>query len=98
MKRRQRKKQHLKHLADIVYDVSVTSMWRARLFQTRLGKKLIIDKTSVNGFSEYFIKQVRRKNLKYYVSVVPHSEAKGWEDPSLIYYKFEAVEFPELAE
>ncbi|WP_139996203.1 hypothetical protein [Paenibacillus paridis] len=99
MKRRQRKKQHLKHLADIVYEVSVSSMWRARLFQTHLGKKIIIDITSVDGLNDYFEKQLRRKNLKYFVSVVSHSETRGWEDldSSLIYFKFEAVEFLNLA-
>ncbi len=41
---------------------------------------------------------IRRYNLNYYVSTVPHSKTIGWEDwgRDFIYFKFAASEFPSV--
>jgi len=98
MKKRLRKKKHLLNLNDIVYSVSISSTWRKILFEDSSGGKFIIDKGNTNSFNKDLIRNIRCNQLKYWVSVVPHSEAKGWEDwdSYLTYFKFEALEFPKV--
>lgn len=99
MKRRIRRKLHSNFLTDIVYEISVAPKWRADLFKIPLREKLNIDRFSINGLSTYLTKEIRKKNLRYHVSVVPHLETKGRDDwdPTLLYFKFEAQEFPSVA-
>ncbi|MCK9860004.1 hypothetical protein [Paenibacillus sp. ATY16] len=98
MKRRVWKKQHLKYLADITYEISLEPKWREMLLATPFSKKFRINSSSYNGLSVYLVKEIRKRDLRYFVSVVPHSETIGWEDwdPSLVYFKFEAEGFPEM--
>jgi hypothetical protein len=98
MKKRLRKKLHKIHLIDVVYNVSVSPIWREKLFKSVLYKKYIIDKKRNEGTSNRLKKILVNANLRYYVSIIPHEEAYGWHDwkSSHIYFKFESVEFPNI--
>lgn len=62
-------------------------------------KKTLIDKNNLDGIEEYTRCFIKIFNLRYYVSVVPYSQAVGWEDWSgdNVFFKFESVEFRGLS-
>lgn len=97
MKKRLRKKIHKRYLEDIVYEVSVSPFWRKKLFSNK-QELILIEQFSTRDLSHYLKKQVITYQLRYYFSVVLHDAAKGWEDwdTSQIYFKFVAVEFPDI--
>ncbi|WP_419875198.1 hypothetical protein [Candidatus Pristimantibacillus sp. PTI5] len=99
MNRRIRKKQHSRYLADLVYEISLEPDWRAMLLEAPLRKKFHINRFSNNGLSAFLVREIQKKDLRYFVSVVPHSETTGWDDwePTLVYFKFEVQWFPEVA-
>ncbi|MBP0726134.1 hypothetical protein J5Y03_13205 [Bacillus sp. RG28] len=100
MKKRHRKKLHKNHLIDLVYSVSVSKIWREKLFNSVRYKKYIIDKSQYEGISHQLKKIIINSNLRYFVSIIPQHEAYGWEDwdSSQIYFKFESIEFPNLVD
>lgn len=83
----------MKYLENIVFEISVESSWRELLFRLPFYNSLLIDQYSA-GLSDDLVQEIRLKNLRYRVSVIPHHEAKGWEDwdPTLVYFRFEADE------
>lgn len=90
MNKRIKKKLHKRYLVDVVYEISISSFWRNRLFTTT--EPLDIGPMKHNELSNELIKTIYRYKLEYQVFVVPHSEAKGWEDwdNELVYFRFEA--------
>ncbi|SET40463.1 hypothetical protein [Paenibacillus sp. NFR01] len=94
MKKRVRKKLHKKYLVDIVYEMSISSSLRKKLFNG--SNKLTVDSNNLHDVLSYIKQRIKRYDLRYYVSVVPHSETVGWEDwgDDQVYFKFESVEFP----
>jgi len=96
MRKRLIKKMHKRYLEDIVYEVSVSPVWRKTLYSN--NQQVCVINQHIIDLPEYLKKQVITYQLKYYVSVVSHDEAKGWEDwdATQIYFKFEAAEFPEI--
>lgn len=61
-------------------------------------KKYLVSRGNLEGIDEYTRRIIKQFDLRYYVSVVPFSQAEGWEDwdANNVFFKFEAVEFPEL--
>lgn len=99
MRKRLRKKLHQTYLTDVVCEISISSEWRKKLFQSKPFEKNIIDRFNCENIDYNFLKsKIKSLNLKYYVSVIPWEEAIGWKDwdSTQIYFKFESVEFPEL--
>lgn len=52
----------------------ISSYWRKQLFESSENSILIIDKNNLFGIIDYLKKQIKRYDLKYYVSVVPHRD------------------------
>ncbi|MDQ8735105.1 hypothetical protein [Paenibacillus sp. LHD-38] len=98
MRKRVKKKIHKCCLEDVFYEISISSYWRKKLFESSEKSMLIIDKDNLLGINDYLKKQIKRYDLKYYVSVVPHMDAAGWDDwgNNLFYFKFEPVEFSHI--
>jgi hypothetical protein len=98
MNKRIRKKFHKVHLNELVYEVSVSSFWREKIFQSDHYKKHTINKYHNEEIENPLRSIIDKYNLEYYVSLIPHEEAIGWQDwdATQIYIKFESVEFPSL--
>ena len=96
MKKRFRKKIHRNYL-DQVVELSQLSFWRKLLFEAKFGEKLAIDSKTTEGIPEELQKLLRRYQLSYYISKVPHEQAtewRGWKD--FVLFKVEASEFPSV--
>lgn len=91
MKKRIKNKLHKKYISDVVYDVSTSSYWRKRIFETNESHQ--INKIEITDISDDLIIVINRYDLQYRVFKVPFSEAVGWEDwdRDLVYFRFEAV-------
>ncbi len=98
MKKRIKLKLHKRYLIDVVYEVSVSSFWREKLFKSEINKKYTIDRFHIEDFYKETKNVVINYNLRYYVSIIPQEEAYGWQDwdSSQVYFKFEAVRFPNI--
>lgn len=101
MKKRLRKKIHKLYLIEVVYAVSVSSIWRKMMFQSVRGKRHYINKINSNRIDKPLKSIINRYNLRYSVSIIPYEEAvREWDDlgSSQAYFKFESVEFPNLVD
>ena len=94
MKKRIRKKLHKRYLGELVYYISISAYWRKKLMGETETRMLV--NSSTLKISCELNSLIRRYDLNYYVSTVPHSKTIGWEDwgEDFIYFKFEASEFP----
>lgn len=56
------------------------------------------NKGQLKGIEEFTTRLIKRFDLRYYVSNVPHSKAEGWDDWSEdnVYFKIESQEFPSI--
>ena len=93
MKKRFRKKIHRNYLDEVV-ELSQLSFWRKLLFEAEFGEKFAIDSKTTEGIPEELRKLLRRYQLSYYISKVPHEQAtewRGWE--YFVLFKVEASEF-----
>ena len=94
MKKRLKKKLHKKFLSDIVCDISQSSLWRARLFQSPYNIRFLICIENLKELSVYIRNPILKYNLRYYVSKI-----EGTVDEWDFYYdsgelfKFEAVKY-----
>ena len=82
---------------DQVVELSQLSFWRKLLFEAKFGEKLAIDSKTTEGIPEELQKFLRRYQLSYYISKVPHEQAtewRGWKD--FVLFKVEASEFPSV--
>ena len=96
MKKRLRKKIHRNYLDEVV-ELSQLSFWRKLLFEAEFGEKFAIDSKTMEGIPEELQKLLRRYQLSYYISKVPHEQAtewRGWKD--FVLFKVEASEFPSV--
>lgn len=78
-------------------ELSQLSFWRKLLFEAEFGEKFAIDSKTMEGIPEELQKLLRRYQLSYYISKVPHEQAiewRGWED--FVLFKVEASEFPSV--
>ena len=96
MKKRFRKKIHRNYLDEVV-ELSQLSFWRKLLFEAEFGEKFAIDSKTTEGIPEELQKLLRRYQLSYYISKVPHEQTpewRGWE--GFVLFKVEASEFPSV--
>jgi hypothetical protein len=86
-----KKKNHRYHLIDVTYEISVSSEWRKKLFQSKPFEKHTIDRFHYEDIPNPLKSIIKDLNLKYYVYIVPHEEAIGWQDwdTTQTYFKFE---------
>jgi hypothetical protein len=100
MNKRIRRKIHKRTLYDVIYEVSISHLWRELLFNSKAGEKFLIDSQSPT--TEPSLRRLHRSlaryNLKYFVSKVSKEDEPHWEEflDDSIYFKFEAKEFPEV--
>jgi hypothetical protein len=97
--RRISKKRHREFLIDVLAAISLSYVWRARLYEAGIGHEFLLTAETLDDVPPETRALVRRYNLKYRGAWVPHAWTHGWEDtPGMIMFRVQAVAFPELVE
>jgi hypothetical protein len=87
MKKRIRKKLHKRYIHDVVYEVSVSDVWRERLFKTKYGW---VGRETADQLPPYLARVIHQYNLKYKVLV--EQEEEVW------LFVFQSAEFNDVHE
>jgi hypothetical protein len=97
--RRISKKRHREYLVDVLADISMSHVWRARLYEAGIGQEFLLTGETLDAVPPETRAVLRRYNLKYRAAWVPHAWTRGWDDaPSMIMFRVQAVAFPEVVE
>ena len=95
--RRVRRKLHRQCLTDVLYGVSVSYVWRARLYEAGLGVELPVDASSLDDVPVPVRDAVRRWGLRYRAARVPHEWTRGWQGyEAYVMFRLRADEFPDV--
>ena len=97
MNKRSTKKVHKRYLNDICYDISLSSFWRKRLFDSKDKEKFLIDIHNLNELPKYVKGPVARYRLRYYVYKTDEVLDKDFYYEGGVFFKFEAVEFNKIS-
>ena len=99
MKARIEKKLHKKFLMDVVYQISLSSLWRKRLFEAEAGTKFLISAEIISELPKYVKNAIVKYKLRYLVAKIEGQiPEKDFYYDGGVYFKFEAAKFPTMAE
>ena len=97
--RRISKKRHREYLIDVLAGVSLSYVWRARLYEAGIGREFVLTAQTFDDVPTETRALMRRYGLRYRAAWVPHAWTKGWADKAdMIMFRVQAAEFPELVE
>lgn len=85
------KKVHKKYLNDICYDISLSSFWRKRLFNSKDKEKFLIDLRNINEIPKCVKSPVLRYKLRYFVYKTDEILDKNLYFEGGVFFKYEAV-------
>lgn len=95
--RRVRRKLHRQSLIDVLFGLSISYIWRARIYEAGLGVELLVDSSTLDDLPTAVLAAVRRGRLRYRASWVPHEWTSGWQGyEDQVMFRLRAEEFPEL--
>jgi hypothetical protein len=95
--RRISKKLHHRCLDEVLYAISVSHVWRARLYEAGVGREFSIDGEALDDVPPSVARTVKRYALRYVASWVPHTWTRGWEGhEDRIMFRLRAAEFPQI--
>lgn len=84
---------------DVLYGISASYAWRARLYQAGVGTEFVLDARKLDDLPEEVRADVRRYGLRYAAAWVPHEWTRGWAGyEGHIMFRVRPLGFPELAE
>lgn len=96
--RRIRRKRHRAALPDVLYGVSVSYVWRMRLYEAGCGVELVVNERTLDDVPAYVLDSVRRHGLEYRAAWVPYGWTSGWEGyENCLMFRVAAAEFPNVA-
>lgn len=96
--RRIRRKRHRAALADVLYGISVSCVWRTRLYEAGRGVELALNAQTLDDVPACLLGTVRRHRLAYRAAWVPHSWTSGWKGyEDCLMFRVAAAEFPDVA-
>lgn len=96
MKKRLSKKLHKKFLEDVVYEISLSSLWRKRLFEGGSGNVYLISCANQDELPQYIRYSINRYKLCYIVFVTDEMLDSSIYYDGGVFFKFEAVRFNEI--
>jgi hypothetical protein len=93
--RRIRRKRHRAALAEILYAISVSYVWRMRLYEAGRGVELVLNARTLDDVPAAVLDTFRRHGLEYRAAWVPQSWTSGWEGyEHCLMFRVAAAEFP----
>ena len=96
-RRRVRRKLHRRSLIDVLFGLSTSYVWRARIYEAGLGAELLVDGSTLDDLPAPVLAAVRRGRLRYRAAWVPHAWTRGWQGyEDQIMFRLRAEEFPEV--
>ena len=98
MNKRLNKKLHKKYLNDVVYDISVSKLWRKEIFNLASDQSLVINRNSVPPLPSYIKRYFHRFNLQYTVRIIEKcpNECLDIFEEGLVVFEFVAKEYPQI--
>ncbi len=96
MNKRQKKKLHKKFLNDVVYAISVSSVWRKRLFVSGYQEKIIIARNDINELPQHIKYPVFRYNLRYCVYKTDRILDDSIYYDGGVFFLFQSIKFEEI--
>ena len=97
--RRISKKRHREYLVDVLAGISLSYVWRARLYEAGMGHEFLLTAETLDDVPPATRAVLRRYNLKDRAAWVPHAWTRGWDEtPDMVMFRVQAVEFPALVE
>lgn len=94
LNRRLRKKIHKKYLEDVTLEVSMSKIWRNRLFESDYEEGYLLSIENKNDIPQYLAKIFNMYNLKYIVTKV--KSCPEYFDEGLVVFKVNSKDFPNL--
>lgn len=94
LNRRLRKKNHKKYLEDVTLEVSISKIWRNRLFESDYEEGYLLSIENKNDIPKYLTKIFNMYKLKYVISKV--KSCHEYFDEGLVIFKVNSKEFPNL--
>lgn len=94
MRKRLRKKIYQYYFDDILIDISQSSYWRKKLFESKYFEEFILTYENLDEIPENLRDDFKKNKLKYYVSKVISCPEEF--DEALIIFKFKANGFKNL--
>ena len=96
--RRIRRKRHRAALADVLYEISVSYVWRMRLYEAGCEVELTVNARTLGDAPAWLLGRFRRQRLEYRAAWVPYSWTSGWEGyEDCLMFRVAAAEFPDVA-
>lgn len=74
-------------MPDVIGDISITSSWRKKLFESKQGEKFLVNGETGYEIWHYTVIEMQKYNLQYYVSKIKVKDGYAT-------FLFEAREFP----
>ncbi|WP_010243301.1 hypothetical protein [Acetivibrio cellulolyticus] len=97
MNKRLSKKLHKKYIEDVVYEISLSSLWRKRLFEG-IGREYTISVSNFSEIPKYIKYPIGRYKLSYKVFMTNEMLDDNIYYDGGVFFKFEAVKFKEIAD
>jgi len=95
--RRISKKLHTRCLDEVLCAISLSHVWRARLYEAGPGREFAIDSETLDDVSPCVARSMRRYALRYTAAWVPHSWTRGWEGyETRMMFRLRATDFPQI--
>lgn len=99
MNKRISKKLHKKYLNDdVVLEISTSSLWRQRLFDSNYGEKFIISSKNLKEVPKWIIQPVVKYKLKYQVYKTDEMLNEEIYYEGGVFFKFEPVKFKRFSD
>ena len=97
MNKRISKKLHKKYLNDGIYDVSLSPLWRKKLFDSNYGEKFIISFYNINEIPKYIKQPISKYRLKYFVYKTEEMLNQDFYYEGGVFFMFEAMKFKDIS-
>lgn len=93
MNKRIKRKLHKKYIIDIAYYISLSPLWRKRLFDSKYGEKFTISYQNLYELPQYVKKTIARYKLNYFVYKTEEILDEDFYYEGGVFFKFESVKF-----
>lgn len=85
-------------MEDVVYEISLSSLWRKRLAKGDIGRKYVISVANLNQLPEYIKYPIVRYKLRYEVFVTDEMLDNSIYYDGGVFFRFEADKFKEITD
>ena len=93
-KKKYRKKLYIKVIEDVALEISLSAMWRKRIFDALYEEEFIISYSNPNELPKYVKQEIVYNKLEF--GVVKTKKCSEYFDEGMVIFKFYPLEYPKL--